>query len=368
MYLKNLTLLNFKNYKQLELEFSPRINCLTGDNGSGKTNLLDAIYYLSFCKSMFNPVDSQNINYNENFFAVQGNYVVDEIKENIYCCVKRGQKKQFRRNKKEYERLSEHIGLIPLVAITPLDNVLFTGGSEERRKFIDSVISQFDRLYLEDLIRYNKALAQRNQLLKDLYRHPAGSVEETLELWNEQLILHGTRIYEKRKIFTQEFIPVFQYYYSFISEGKELVSLLYESQLHRQNFRDLLHESVGKDKILQYTTTGIHKDDLFLELEKHPIKKIGSQGQQKTYLIALKMAQFDFIKKNKKFNPVLLLDDIFDKLDVFRVKQILNLVADNISGQIFITDTSHERLEKILNTNNIQYNLFRIKDNLIQKL
>jgi DNA replication and repair protein RecF len=347
MYIRELSVLNYKNFGEATLTFSRKVNCFIGNNGVGKTNLLDAIYYLSFCKSYFNNPDAQNIRHSEDFFALQGRYELNNAKEEIHCGFKNGQKKKIRRNKKEYERFSEHIGLLPLVMISPADSVLIQGGSEERRRFMDSVISQYDRTYLEWLVKYNRALQQRNILLKYYAGH--SSVDpDIFAIWDEQLLSLGQKIHLKRGQFLEELLPVFQKYYNLISGGNEVVSLEYGSQLNDREFADLLSESFARDRIVQYTTTGIHKDDLDLKLGGHPIKRLGSQGQNKTYLIALKFAQFDFIRSLNKIKPILLLDDIFDKLDSGRVEEIVKLVADDHFGQIFITDTNREHLDGIL--------------------
>ena len=360
MYLQELSLINFKNYSQSELDFSPKINCFIGQNGVGKTNLLDAIYYLSMCKSYLNPIDSQNIRYDEDFFVLQGDYLLKEKHENIYCGLKKNKKKQFKRNKKEYQKLSDHIGLLPVVMISPLDNSLILEGSDERRKFMDSVISQYDKVYLDNLIRYNRALVQRNKLLKDFYQNRSFD-KDTIEIWDDQLIALGEKIYHVRVNFVEELIPIFQEYYTRISGNKEHVKLVYDSQLHEGNFKELMAEAIEKDRVVQHTTIGIHKDDLLLTLGNYPIKKAASQGQQKTYLVSLKLAQFDFIKHISGFKPILLLDDIFDKFDRSRVRQIIELVAENHFGQIFITDTSQDRLEEILKEINITHRIFVIE-------
>ena len=360
MYLKDLSLINFKNYGQSELSLSPKINCFIGSNGVGKTNLLDAIYYLSMCKSYLNPIDSQNVRYDEDFFVLQGDYLLNDKHENIYCGLKKNKKKQFKRNKKEYQKLSDHIGLLPVVMISPTDNSLILEGSDERRKFMDSVISQYDKVYLDNLIKYNRALAQRNKLLKDFYQQRTFD-EDTLDIWDEQLVALGEKIYNVRVKFVEELIPIFQEYYTRISGNQEQVQLVYDSQLHEGDFRNILKDVLEKDRIVQHTTAGVHKDDLILTLENYPIKKAGSQGQQKTYLVSLKLAQFDFIKQISGFKPILLLDDIFDKFDRSRVRQIIELVAENHFGQIFITDTSQDRLENILGEINISHNIFIIE-------
>jgi DNA replication and repair protein RecF len=359
MNLQDLSLINFKNYGEVDLQFSPKINCFIGQNGVGKTNLLDAIYYLSMCKSYLNPIDSQNIKYEEDFFVIQGNYIYKDSKESIYCGIKRNKKKQFKRNKKEYQKLADHIGLLPIVMISPMDNNLILDGSDERRKFIDGVISQYDKEYLDNLIKYNRALAQRNKLLKDFYQL-RNFDEDTLDIWDEQLAVFGEKIHTVRVKFVEELIPIFQEYYTRISGNNEQVQLVYDSQLFEGEYRELLKNAQGKDRIVQHTTVGIHKDDLILTLQKYPIKKAGSQGQQKTYLVSLKLAQFDFIKQISGIKPILLLDDIFDKFDRQRVRQILELVAENHFGQIFITDTNQDRLETILEEVKIPFNLFLI--------
>lgn len=344
MRLNSLSILNYKNISEAELNFSPKINCFIGDNGMGKTNLLDAIYFLSFCKSHSNPVDSQNILHDADFFLLQGQYVLGENMEEIYCGMKRKQKKQFKRNKKEYERLSDHIGLLPLVLVSPDDSVLISEGSEERRKFMDGVISQFDNTYLQNLIQYNNALRQRNALLKS-----ENQVDISLfEIWEDQMALHGSYIYEQRKNFLNEFVPIFQEIYTKISGGHELISLIYQSQHDNHDIKARMSETRERDRILGYSTQGIHKDELEMLLDEYPIKRVGSQGQNKTYLISLKLAQFNFLKREYNFSPLLLLDDIFDKLDSKRVKEIIQLVSSETFGQIFITDTNREHLDKLL--------------------
>ncbi|MFN8207075.1 MAG: DNA replication and repair protein RecF [Bacteroidales bacterium] len=361
MHLRNLSLLHFKNFGQAEIEFCPRINCFTGKNGVGKTNLLDAVHYLSLTKSYFNPIDAQNIQHGKEFMVVQGKFDRDGNEESIYCGIKRTQKKQFKRNKKEYQRLADHIGFLPVVMISPADNVLITEGSEERRKFINSVISQYDHEYLEDVVRYNHTLLQRNKLLKDAGNGQALD-QDLVEILNEQLAGPGERIFRKRSEFARSLIPVFQKYYSFISYGREQVNVVYQSHLEKYDFRMLLRENLMKDKVLQYTSQGIHKDDLLLTLDGYPIKRIGSQGQQKTLMVALKLAQFDFIRENNGQIPLLLLDDIFDKFDHDRVKQVIHLVAEDHFGQIFVADTNKNRIEAVLAELHSDYRIFSIED------
>jgi DNA replication and repair protein RecF len=359
MHLKSLSLVNFKNYEQIDLTLCEKINCFVGENGVGKTNLLDAIHYLALCKSNLNPVDVQNIRYEQEFSVIQG--VFDRLGkgENIYCGIRKQKKKQFKRNKKEYQKLSEHIGLIPVVMISPADSILINGGSDERRKFMNEVIAQYSRIYLENLIHYNRALTQRNRLLKE---GGAGSVpeKEVIEIWDEQLIRYGEPIYKERKRFVEELLPVFSTHYEHVSGNREVVTLAYDTQLDQKSFREGLAESVEKDRIVQYTTFGIHKDDLGMSLEGYPLKKSGSQGQQKTFLVALKLAEFEFIRKLLDMPPILLLDDIFDKFDAGRVRQIISLVAENHFGQIFITDTNEQRLKGILNEIPADHKVFKL--------
>ncbi len=363
MWLKRISILNYKNLEQAELSFSRKMNCIIGKNGMGKTNLLDAVYYLSFCKSATNPIDSQNIRHDQDFFVIQGFYETDtQEPEEVYCGLKRKQKKQFKRNKKEYTRLSDHIGFIPLVLVSPADSLLIAGGSEERRRFMDVVISQFDREYLEALIRYNKALMQRNTLLKS----DIEPEEELMAVWEEMMAAAGTVVYQKRKAFIDEFIPVFQSYYAYISQDREEVSLAYESHAAQGDLLQLIQESRQRDRIMGYSLKGVHKDDLVMQLGEFPIKREGSQGQNKTYLIALKLAQFEFLKRTgSQTTPLVLLDDIFDKLDASRVEQIVKLVAGDNFGQIFITDTNRDHLDKILKKIDGDYKLFEVEGGMV---
>ena len=359
MFLKNLSLINYKNFDSLKLTFDPKINCFVGSNGIGKTNILDAIYHLSFGKSYFNPVGSQNIKHGEDFFVIDGEFEKDGRQEKIVCSLKRGIKKVIKRNGKTYERFSDHIGFLPLVIISPADRDLITEGSDARRKFVDSVISQSDKQYLQALINYNKVLMQRNSLLKYFaVNHTFNAT--TLSVYNEQLDQYGSLVFKKRETFLKTFIPIFKEQYTAISAAAEEVSLTYDSKLLQTPLSELLANSLEKDKALQYTSVGIHKDDLSFEISGHPIKKFGSQGQQKSFLIALKLAQFNFIKKEAKTTPILLLDDIFDKLDEHRVAQIVHLVDDESFGQIFISDTHAERTEKVVKTIHQSYKIFKL--------
>jgi DNA replication and repair protein RecF len=359
MILKSLSLINYKNFDNKSFVFNDKINCIVGNNGLGKTNILDAIYHLSFGKSYFNPVATQNIKHDEDFFVINGDYLKNDSIEKIVVSLKRGQKKVIKRNGKIYDKFSDHIGLLPLVIISPADRDLIIEGSDTRRKFIDSVISQSDKSYLSDLIKYTKVLAQRNALLKYFALNHTFNAD-TIEVYNSQLTDYGTRIFEKRNAFLKAFIPVFKARYQVISNNKEDVDLVYESDLFEDNLHSLLRNTINKDKALQYTNVGIHKDDLNFNIEEHPIKKFGSQGQQKSFLIALKLAQFDFIKTQSSVNPILLLDDIFDKLDEHRVAQIIKLVNDEQFGQLFISDTHPERTEDVIKQVHQSYEMFKL--------
>lgn len=359
MILKTLSLVNYKNFESQDFEFDTKINCFVGANGVGKTNVLDAIYYLSFGKSYFNPIASQNIKHNEDFFVVDGIFEKNQKTEKIVVSLKRGQKKMIKRNGKAYEKFSEHVGFIPLVIISPADRDLIIEGSDTRRKFIDSVISQSDKNYLNNLINYNKVLAQRNALLKYFALNNTYNAQ-TINVYNEQLDNYGREIFETRSAFLNTFIPIFKSRYKAISNANEEVNLSYKSNLFEGSLKELLEKSINKDKSLQYTSVGIHKDDLIFEIETYPIKKFGSQGQQKSFLIALKLAQFDFLKAQSGVSPLLLLDDIFDKLDENRVSQIIGLVDDENFGQLFISDTHAERTENVVKQVHQSYKIFRL--------
>lgn len=359
MFLKRLSLINYKNFDSKIFEFDSKINCFVGPNGIGKTNVLDAIYHLTFGKGYFNPIGTQNIKHNEDFFVIEGEFEKSERNEKIVCSLKKGLKKIIKRNGKAYERLSDHIGLLPLVIISPADRDLIIEGSETRRKFIDGVISQSDKKYLQTLIKYNKILVQRNSLLKYFVANQTFD-SSTLSVYDEQLHEFATIIFEKRVQFIEAFTPIFKSQYAAISGGNEDVSLIYESRLHEDDLLSLLSKSIDKDRVLQYTSTGIHKDDLGFRIADYPIKKFGSQGQQKSFLIALKFAQFHFIKEQAKTTPILLLDDIFDKLDESRVAQIVDMVDHENFGQIFISDTHADRTETVVKNIHQTYKLFKL--------
>ena len=360
MYLQQLSVINFKNYAESELKFSEGVNVFTGNNGAGKTNLLDAIHYLSLCKSYFNPIDSQQIKQGEEFFIITGNFNKNDSAEAVACSVKRNQKKQFKRNKKDYQRLADHIGLFPLVMVSPYDISIIIEGSEERRKFIDNVISQTDNSYLDELIIYNKVLVNRNALLKQIA--DTGRYDPHLmDVLDEQLTLSGNRIFEKRKAFMESFTEIFNRHYTWLSDDAERVELSYESQLLSDDFTALLKRGIEKDRVLERTTFGIHKDDLLFSIHNMPMKKFGSQGQQKSFLIALKLAQYSFLYQQNGFKPILLLDDIFDKLDDLRITKLMQMISNHDFGQVFITDTTTARVKKVFDEIGVKITLFNVK-------
>lgn len=360
MILKNIAILNYKNVADVHLELSPKMNCFIGSNGEGKTNILDAVYYLSFCHSMSTNVDSSVIRHEQDFFMIQGEYESESgSAESVYAGMKRGVKKQFKRNQKAYKRLSEHIGLIPLIIVSPEDTWLIAGGSEERRRLLDIVISQYDNTYIDSLNRYNKALQQRNALLK-MENEPDIML---LQIWEDEMAKSGEDVFRKRTDFVERFIPVFQEIYSTISGDKEEVSLKYVSHCQRGPLLDVIQRDRAKDRAVGYSLHGIHRDDLEMQLGGYPIKREGSQGQNKTYVIALKLAQFDFLRQTvSATTPILLLDDIFDKLDASRVEKIVGLVSGDNFGQIFVTDTNRDHLDKILSNCGFDYKLFYVKN------
>lgn len=374
MILKRISILNYKNIREATLQFSPKMNCFIGHNGEGKTNLLDAVYYLSFCRSANNAVDSQLINHEQDFFVVEGEYgndfsekttaETDENRLNIYCGMKRGTKKHFKRDGKAYSRLSDHIGLIPVVFVSPADTLLIDGVSEDRRRLMDMVISQYDRSYIELLSGYNKALQQRNALLR-MEQEPDLAV---LEIWEQQMAVNGEKLYEKRRAFVDELIPIFQRIYQQIAAGKEQVSLRYVSHCERGPLLDVIQRDRAKDRVVGYSLHGVHRDELEMLIDGYPVRREGSQGQHKTFVIALKLAQFDFLKRTvSATTPLLLLDDIFDKLDAQRVERIVRLVSDDGYGQIFITDTNRQHLDQILSSGTTDYKLFRVDNGVISE-
>ena len=346
-HLSRIKLLHFRNHREVGLELGPGVNCFTGPNGTGKTNLLDAVHYLSMGKSYFDAVDSHNVLHGEDYFMVQGHWVGGEGEDTVLCSVRKGQRKVLSRNRKEYDRLADHVGRYPVVMITPYDGQLVLEGSEVRRRFLDGLIAQFDRAYLEALVRYNRALAQRNAMLKRFAETGSGSLE-MLEPWDEQLVLHGTAIHATRSDFLQQLVALLEEHYRGISAGPEQVALNYRSGLAESGMRELLHQAWPRDRAAQYTTVGIHKDELEFTINGQPLKRFGSQGQQKTFLIALKLAQFDLTAARSGGRPILLLDDIFDKIDPQRMRHLLRLLGGQRFGQVLITDTDAVRLHGVL--------------------
>lgn len=360
MILKKLSILNYKNIAEATLELSPKMNCLIGRNGMGKTNVLDVVYYLSFCRSAGNPIDSQVIRHDADVAFIEGEYWDDNQELLVSCGLKRGVKKHFKRNKKEYKRLSEHIGLIPLVVVAPSDTLLIEGSSEERRRLMDVVISQYDHSYIDALSRYNNAHQQRNSLLKMEDQEPDPLL---MQLWEEQMAESGEVLYQKRKAFVDELEPIFQDYYLRISGGQERVGLSYVSHCQRGPLLEVIQRDRMKDRAVGYSLHGVHRDDLEFTLGGHPMRREGSQGQNKTYVIALKLAHFEFLKRTaSRTTPLLLLDDIFDKLDASRVEQIVRLVSSDGFGQIFITDTNRDHLDQILSNSSMDYKIFHVEN------
>ncbi len=355
MRLKKLSLLHFKNIARQELEFCRGVNCLVGDNGAGKTNVMDAIYYLSMCKSSLPMTDTQSIRHGEEGFLVEGQYVSDEEKnERIVCSFTRKGGKVLKRNGKEYERLADHVGLVPAVIVSPADNALISDAAEERRRYLNACISQLDRPYLANVMRYNAVLAERNRLLK---MQPD---ETMLAIYDDQLTDYGTKIHAARQAFAERLQPVVAEYYRILSGDREEVELHYKSELGERPFDEILRAARQKDLVNEYTTSGIHRDDLTLRIGGYPLRKYGSQGQQKSFLIALKLAQYAVVAEACGEKPILLLDDLFDKLDAGRVEQLIRLVSDEAFGQIFITDCNPTRLKSILAEAGGEYALFTV--------
>jgi len=359
MFIKNLKLFNFKNHSEKSFDFSPEINCFVGNNGAGKTNILDALHYLSMAKSFLGNLDAQNILHESDFFAIEAEIQGEEKNDIIKVQLPKEGKKIIKKNEKTYERIADHIGFLPSVMISPYDANLISDGSESRRKFLDAMISQTDSDYLFALIQYQKTLQQRNALLKYFAKNRTFDLD-SLEIYNEPLTKFGTQIFEKRQRFVASILPTIQHFYEIISKGNEKVTVIYESNLNEQNFEEILSENLEKDRVLTYTSRGIHKDDLRFVMNGNLIKKFGSQGQQKSFLIALKLAQIKRIKDITNKNPILLLDDIFDKLDDNRVSQLIELVNQQNFGQIFITDTHRERTESVVKRINEESKIFQI--------
>ncbi|MBP5337818.1 MAG: DNA replication/repair protein RecF [Prevotella sp.] len=377
MILQQLSVVNYKNIGEATLQLSPKINCFIGHNGAGKTNVLDAIFFLSFCHSAQTTQDSLVIRHGEDFFVLEGDYLSKGESEplNVFCGMKRGTKKHFKRNKKEYKRLSEHIGLIPIVFVSPGDTLLIEGGSEERRRMMDQAVAQLDKSYIEALNRYNKALQQRNAMLRQEDQEPDPDV---LALWEEQMAREGEHIFRRRTAFVEMLAPLFQQLYDTIADGHEQVTLCYTSHCQRGPLLEVIQGGRAKDRAVGYSLHGIHRDDLEIMLDGHPMRREGSQGQQKSFVIALKLALFEFLRshelkvdgmfgqrQSEAVTPLLLLDDIFDKLDANRVEQIIRLVAGDRFGQIFITDTNRDHIDQILSHGHFDYKLFHVEDGQI---
>ena len=347
MLLKKISLFNFKNYAEADINLSPGINCFVGLNGSGKTNILDAIHYLSLTKSAVNPIDSQSIKHGESLFSIHGEFEHEDRNHQVICGFQLGQKKNVKVDKIEYDKLSEHIGRFPVVLIAPNDTDIIRDTNEIRRKFFDSIISQFDAQYFQDLIRYSHYLKQRNTLLKHFAETKTYDAIQ-LDSYDAQLIPLAKKLYVKREAFNQRFVPILKEHYINLSEGREQVTINYQSRACNSNFESLFANSREKDRYSQRSNVGIHKDEYDFQIDENPLKKFGSQGQQKSFLIALKLSQFEIIKEEKGFKPLLLLDDIFDKLDDFRIKKLVEMVASHKFGQLFITDARPERSKVLL--------------------
>ncbi len=343
VYLKALSITHFKNYQAASLGFSSSLNFITGKNGTGKTNLLDGIHYLCLGKSYFHASDQQSVKFEERFFRMEGDFQHGSEPINIRCVYPLGGKKELSCNEVTCQRLTDHVGTIPVVMIAPDDQSLINEGSDERRRFIDNTISQIDHLYLEDLLLYNKVLQQRNAALKNfaVTKRFDGALIEALD---QQLTAFGEKIFSKRVFYLEKISPLIEYYYHLFCEGSESIKTTYQSVFHRPNFNLLLKQVIEKDRQLERTTEGIHRDEFDFFLNDQPVRKFGSQGQKKTFLMSLKLAQWELIKSEKNKKPLLLLDDLFDKLDAFRSVKILKLISGPEFGQVFITDTETDRL------------------------
>jgi DNA replication and repair protein RecF len=360
--LQELKLFNFKNYTDANLRFESSVNCFLGRNGSGKTNLLDAMHYLSFTKSAINPSDSQNIKLGESQFIIKGEYKILKKQKEVVCSYQQGQKKIVREDGQDYLKFSDHVGKYPLVLIAPQDIELIWDGSEVRRKFFDSLLSQIDHQYLEDLIVYATYLRQRNGALK-LFAEQGKIDHDLLDGYDQKIIPSAKRIYSKRREFLTEFLPVFQRHYKSLADSKdEVMSIQYRSDLDGNDFQEILQKNLNRDVVLQRTTAGIHRDDFLFLLNNNEVKRYGSQGQQKSFLIGLKLAEFQSIAEKKGFKPLLLLDDIFDKLDDNRIRKLMHFMADGMFGQLFITDARPDRCLELLNELKLNAGIVRIEN------
>lgn len=356
MHLVRIELTNFKNYEAVSLEFSPGFNCFVGNNGVGKTNILDAVHYLSMTKSYFNNSDTLSIRYGEDYFILKGLFEKDGSQDELFCAFQKQKQKVFRLNGKEYQRMSDHVGRYPVVMLSPADSTLITGGSEERRRFLNMIISQYDPGYLDAHMRYNKALMQRNKVI----RTGGFDSESMLEIYDDQLVPDAGLIFRARQALTDNLIPLFRSYYSKISGGAEKVSIRYRSHLADGDYAQQLLETRSRDQAMQFTTAGIHRDDLVFEIDGHSARTAASQGQQKSFIVALKLAKYALVRKMNGFAPALLLDDIFDKFDKTRVEEIIRLAGSGEFGQVFITDTQQDRIHRILDNTGVDFRLYRI--------
>ena len=356
MRLKKLSLLNFKNLSQCDVALSEGINSFVGDNGAGKTNVLDAIHYLSMSKSACAMTDGQSVRHGEEFFFIEGTYSTDGgAVEQVVCSFSRRAGKLLKRNGKEYERIADHVGAFPVVIVSPRDTELITDVAEERRRYLNSFISQQDRAYLNSMMRYNAVLAERNRFLK------TSSDETMLQIYDMQLAEHGTRVYEARMAMVERLQPMVEEYYRMLSDDKESVAIAYRSELSQMPLADILLRSRERDLVNQFTTSGVHRDDVVFSIGGYPLRKYGSQGQQKSFLIALKLAQYRLLAEATGEKPILLLDDLFDKLDMGRVEKLLSIVGGEDFGQICITDCNKVRLETILARAEKEYALFTVE-------
>lgn len=366
MYLSKLSLVNFKNVPCTSQEFARGINCLVGDNGAGKTNVLDAVYYLSMCKSAFSMTDRQCVRHGEEFFMLEGQYVSSSgMRTTVVCSFSGRSGKIVKCADKQYERVSDHVGLIPVVVVSPADAFLVSDAAEERRRYLNAAISQLDRDYLQTVMRYNAVLAERNRLLK---QPPSAAQSEILEALDQQIVGHGTRIYRRRGEYIASLRPLVEKFYRILSDDREQVSLVYDSDLDDGDFASLLAASLQKDFMNQFTGVGVHRDDMLMRIGDRPLKKYGSQGQQKSFLVALKLAQYAIVAEQKCEHPILLLDDLFDKLDAGRVGRLIELVVGDDFGQIFISDCNRERIERILMSCGADYSLFAVRGGEMEKI
>lgn len=359
MILKKLQVHQFKNYTDRTFSFSPKINCFVGKNGIGKTNVLEAIHYMALTKGFANSLDKHNIQFNKNYFILEAIIENNDKEDKVSCIVNVGRKKKLKKNEADIPKIADYIGYLPLVMISPYDRDLITESADSRRKYIDSILSQVDKVYLNTLIAYNKTLQQRNTLLKYFAKNHCFDKSQ-LDVYNYQLKDYASFIFNKRKQYVEEIKDRFKKQYALISNGSENVDITYKSQLFVATLDILLDQNLDKDRILQHTSTGIHRDDLIFTINDNPVKRFGSQGQQKSLLIALKLAQYDYLKQQSGIKPLLLLDDVFDKLDQYRVKAIIDLVNSDYFGQIFITDTHKDRIENLLSKLEVDSNLVEL--------